>query len=566
MKKSFVILSAAVMLWAASSVSAWAGVLEPITAEQTQPDRLLAVQTTAVKATPVSVNVTVGSQDVIIEVVAAKDIEATLDAYADGKGRTLKLSHALLEGGDKQVAVQKGIIQSINVKQVGEDEVSIFISSMGNPKLTLQGNKYKISLNDIERGNDAAKSVAQLIPAPKAKAKPAPKAEAKPAPKAEAKPAPKAEAKPAPKAEAKPAPKAEAKPAPKAEAKPAPKAEAKPAPKAEAKPAPKAEAKPAPKAEAKPAPKAEAKPAPKAEAKPAPKAEAKPAPKAEAKPAPKAEAKPAPKAEAKPAPKAEAKPAPKAETKPTSKPVPMPTRIVPVTVKISNDSTVGFEATWDGNVRTKIFPYSNPKGFQTFIIAPATLATPAEEVAIGKGIIKAIRTRQVNGNTVAVDIISMGQPAYTSQVNNDNGLKYAIDPSTVGKDISNAPTAPATAEAKPAPKVEAAPKPAADVTAEKPKVEAAPKPAADVTAEKPKVEAATKPAADVQANNDAALPSSVVCDYFIMPGRDVKNLVDNLKGLFPKVKMQADPVLCVIVVEGPSDDIDEVRKLIDVTR
>ena len=274
--------------------------------------------------------------------------------------------------------------------------------------------------------------------------------------------------------------------------------------------------------------------------------------------------------------------APAAEKSPAAAPPPEP---VPVTVKINSaGDIVSFDVNWIGDVKVKEFPYNPAKGMHTFVFTPAVLSTPEEAVKINRGIIQTIRTRRIDSKTVAVDIMAYNEPTVKAKERTSPGASYVINIADMTKVTETDPGDKETAqpaasgaaeptkapEQKPAaatPAVSEQKTPAAASTApEAPKAS----PSAD-TASVPQVTAAPKVTSNVSTESSAApaqpaalLPSERVCDYFTMAGRDVQSLVNSMKGLFPNVRFQADPVLNVILVEGPAKDIEEVRKLINV--
>ncbi len=267
-----------------------------------------------------------------------------------------------------------------------------------------------------------------------------------------------------------------------------------------------------------------------------------------------------------------------------------PPEPIPVTVKVSSGAdSVSFDVNWSGDVKVKEFPYNPGKGMHTFVFSPAVLSAPEGSVAVSQGTLQTIRTRQIDKRTVAVDIMASSAPNVKAQKRQTPGASYII---RTAKAAAAAPkTKPAAAaQNKPAASPKASPaaaakdKPAVPAAAadqnkpqakpeaakaavpEKPNAAAAP--AANVSSQTPA--AAPKAASNVGAETNAAaktgdLPTSErICDYFTMAGRDVQSLVNSMKGLFPNVRFQADPILNVILVEGPAKDIEEVRKLINV--
>ncbi|MDO5295376.1 MAG: hypothetical protein Q4F00_01875, partial [bacterium] len=265
---------------------------------------------------------------------------------------------------------------------------------------------------------------------------------------------------------------------------------------------------------------------------------------------------------------------------------------IPVTVKVNNSAdSVSFDVNWSGDVKVKEFPYNPSKGMHTFVFSPAVLSAPEGLVAVSQGTLQAIRTRQLDKQTVAVDIMASSAPNVKAQNRQTPGASYAIRAAKAAAAVPKTPkpgtsaatpssakstgeakqpvtasnvsskvgsTQPATATPAPVPAGQTEPQkasepsPAAINSSQVPA--AAPKATSNVGAE-------SKTAAG---QNSGVSDSERVCDYFTMAGRDVQSLVNSMKGLFPNVRFQADPVLSVILVEGPAKDIEEVRKLINI--
>ena len=260
-----------------------------------------------------------------------------------------------------------------------------------------------------------------------------------------------------------------------------------------------------------------------------------------------AAAKPAPSAAQK---KTEAKPAAKA-AEPQNAPQAAVPEPVPVSLKVNTDvdkADVSFDIEWEkGDVKVKAIPYNPAKSMSTFILHPAVLAGPEESIKVNLGMVQTIRTRRVDSKTVAVDVMAYNEPTIQTVARTAPGASFLIDTddmtNVIKHDSGMPPKAPDAAKPAAAPSAASSSQTPA----------AAPKASSNVGAE-----------SGTAAKAGELLPSERVCDYFTMAGRDVQSLVNSMKGLFPNVRFQADPVLNVILVEGPAKDIEEVRKLINI--
>ncbi|MDO5295377.1 MAG: hypothetical protein Q4F00_01880, partial [bacterium] len=181
MKKSLLALSGLAVLFICNSVSAIAA--PPTAYPQYSSSAVLladAAKTAAKEEaktkeeapkpvlTPVKVSVSVSALNVEID-IAGKP--ATLGSYnPNQQKRTITISQATLAGPEQKNEIDKGLIKSVQVREIDGNKVVIDIYALGNPRIIQQayGKKFLVSLSDME---DVAKPKAKpAAPKPQAKA------------------------------------------------------------------------------------------------------------------------------------------------------------------------------------------------------------------------------------------------------------------------------------------------------------------------------------------------------------------------------------------------------------
>ncbi|MCR5662256.1 MAG: histone H1-like repetitive region-containing protein [bacterium] len=259
------------------------------------------------------------------------------------------------------------------------------------------------------------------------------------------------------------------------------------------------------------------------------------------------------------------------------------TPVLPAAIKaVKAGEYVKIDVSCEGDLMTTISKITPANNVMKIDLAPIKIEAP-QQFLINCGMITTISAKQLNANTVRIEIPAMNQPVCRETYKNGKGTMfmvsmYDVDRGTTSKSADKPAADPAADKAaaeKAAADKAAAEKAAAEkAAAEKAAAEkaAAEKAAAEkaatekAAAEKAAAEkaAAEKAAAEKAAAEKAAADNGLYYEYFPVSGRPASEMMSGIKDLYPNVTFLADDVLNVIYAEGSAEDLVRLRRIFSV--